>query len=704
MADDNVFHFPPRRDGAVPPPPLPPVPRPSTPAADAPTGRQEEAPADDAMPRMPDVKPMSVPVALMMPPPPPLPAGDSADDLGDDRGAFAPPSPEDPTNPTGRETLQICMAILTAMGVAAAQGMWHRARQRQARADMVRAQADKAAGKVAAHGSGSAGGGRGGSKGGGGLLTGSRQEPAHRRRHGGSHPGGQGRGRKGPKDTHRSPGGRPPGAGGKGGSHGPHGGSHKAPKSTRDGKSSGDDHGARKRRKRGAIKGGLDAAGPCVKNRKLRKPGDKALKATKDGKRRAPGTDPAPKKRPAPLKWKAGKKSGPGPEGDRALPPGRKRWKRTKPGATGGTRAPKRRKRRGKRRSWLRWKSTPAWLKRWRNRHKTATNSWKAPRKNRPGPGGDKALSPGRKRWKRTRPGTGTRGSTGGKGKRRIRRPRWLRWKSTPAWLMRWRTRHKATAASSPGATDGRASWGRSTPPPPPPGFGWMRPPPGADRSTRVTTERVDQPVRRKYEPDPAPSTPAVAGATRLALPVPPAADAPEFRRPAGPAPASDDSPAATPAASAPTVPTPTNGAQMNPLVPAPRATTATGTQYRDADLTIYDVIEADADAAEEITEGVYEAQATAHGCERLMTKLEDLHASIVELKVPGVLEGMLLRLIEKTGTVKAKAEAIAANLPAASEAIAIAGTNAAARHKGLADAVRDAGHIRPAEREYHQE
>ncbi|MGS2645802.1 hypothetical protein [Streptosporangium sp. G12] len=127
-------------------------------------------------------------------------------------------------------------------------------------------------------------------------------------------------------------------------------------------------------------------------------------------------------------------------------------------------------------------------------------------------------------------------------------------------------------------------------------------------------------------------------------------------------------------------------------------------TQYRDAELTINDVIDADADMAEEILDGVVDAQATADGCERMRTKLEEVRAEIINLKVPGVLAGMLLLLMEKTDTVKAKAEAIAAGLPAAAEAIATAGSNAAARHKPLADAVRDAGHTRPAEREYHDE
>lgn len=133
---------------------------------------------------------------------------------------------------------------------------------------------------------------------------------------------------------------------------------------------------------------------------------------------------------------------------------------------------------------------------------------------------------------------------------------------------------------------------------------------------------------------------------------------------------------------------------------PLPRPST----QYRDADLTIFDVIEADADMATQIGEGVTEARATAEGCDRLMTKLEALHAKVVELRVPGALEGLVLGLMDKTATVKARAEAIAERLPAAAEAIAVAGTNAEVRHRPLADAVRDAGHVRPAERDYHND
>ena len=127
-------------------------------------------------------------------------------------------------------------------------------------------------------------------------------------------------------------------------------------------------------------------------------------------------------------------------------------------------------------------------------------------------------------------------------------------------------------------------------------------------------------------------------------------------------------------------------------------------TQYRDADLTIHDVIDAAADMAEEITDGVVSAQQSAEGCDVLLYRLEALHAKVVELKVPGVLEGLVVLLMEQTGVVKSLAQGIAANLPRAAEAIQVAGSNAEIRHRPLADAVRDAGHIRPAEREYHEE
>ncbi|MFE7854410.1 hypothetical protein [Streptomyces sp. NPDC057403] len=139
-------------------------------------------------------------------------------------------------------------------------------------------------------------------------------------------------------------------------------------------------------------------------------------------------------------------------------------------------------------------------------------------------------------------------------------------------------------------------------------------------------------------------------------------------------------------------------------VVTVPVPSKAPNTQYADSELTIFDVIESDADMAEEIMAGVDEARAAAEGCDKMMTKLEALHQKIVDLKVPGVLEGWVLILAEKAVSVKAKAEALAEKLPAASEAIRTAGENAERRHKPLADAVRDAGHTAPAERDYHVE
>ncbi|MFD8937900.1 hypothetical protein ACFV0R_22075 [Streptomyces sp. NPDC059578] len=138
--------------------------------------------------------------------------------------------------------------------------------------------------------------------------------------------------------------------------------------------------------------------------------------------------------------------------------------------------------------------------------------------------------------------------------------------------------------------------------------------------------------------------------------------------------------------------------------VTVPVPTKAPNTQYADSDLTIYDVIESDADMAEEIMAGVDEAHAAAAGCEQMMTRLEALHAKITDLKVPGVLEGWVMLLAEKAVSVKAKAEALAAKLPEASEAIAAAGQNAERRHRPLADVTRDHGHAAPAERDYHVE
>ena len=214
------------------------------------------------------------------------------------------------------------------------------------------------------------------------------------------------------------------------------------------------------------------------------------------------------------------------------------------------------------------------------------------------------------------------------------------------------------------------------------PGAGgeWLKPPPGWTVSYSVTVER-DGPGR----PDPMPE-PAAMTTGRRGLP-----RAPENG--AGPRPGTSRP---TPEAP-PTEPT----GEHRPMG-APVAVKTT--QHTDSDLTIFDVIDSDADMAEEILSGADHARVVAEKCEEMTARLEALYAKVMDLKVPGVLPGLVLRLVEKAATVQAKAEAVAQTLPRASEAIAQAGSNAEARHRPLADAVKDAGHVAPAEREYHGE
>lgn len=597
---------------------------------DAPSeGSDPDATADDDGPpagvwsRLPQAGDMAPPLALTMPGTP---------DPGDEDDAFTPPQPGDPDRPKAGETLAVAVALMTALGVAAAKGMWHRARHRQALADQARANADRATQKAAA--------GRGckdsaGSKGSSLLRSTGSSERSRSRPSGGKN--------RPPKDAH-------------GGSRNGPGRGGKAPKADRDGKNVWD-RDKRKRRKRDKDKDGLrwrkrrdkDAKAPKTK-------GAKPPKSGAPGKD-TPGTTPPkkPKKPREKLRWKARK-------GDRKRPAG---WTSGRPGGKGKG-SPKR-ERPGK--------------------PNAGKLRWKAP-KRRPGPDGDRAIT-GRKRWAgrkskptaKRRPASWTRRASKA-------RTRWVkRWRSSrrtarrtakswPRWSWKTSRRGADRGWARSWAAGQRGDAGAGTPgfagtgaPPPPPGWEGMRPPPAADRTVRV--ERVE----RVYDqPQP--------GAEPLVL-----AGAPAGGRRALPA-------AAAPAPSSPSM----NGARLV-------ATSARmNTQYADAELTIFDVIDADADMAEEITDGVGEAQRTADGCELLLTRLEALHAKVVELKVPGVLEGMVVRLMEKTAVVRSRALAIADKLPAASEAIAVAGANAAARHRPLADAVRDAGHVRPAERDYHND
>ncbi|MET8698250.1 hypothetical protein ABZW10_05155 [Kitasatospora sp. NPDC004723] len=270
-------------------------------------------------------------------------------------------------------------------------------------------------------------------------------------------------------------------------------------------------------------------------------------------------------------------------------------------------------------------------------------------------PGG----APGARPW-RSRPGRG-RASR----ERKRRRPWWDR--TERARNRRQRPRNEpgggGTRTSTHGQTAGPADGGFG----PPPGWAWSE-------GETHTVHRADRP---------GPHTAGAIGRSQAALPRAP------YR-----------SGHARPGTTAPPPPSPAGGIPVT--IPAPR--TARGTQYADSDLTIYDVIEADADMGEEIAQGAEEAKETVKGCDLLTGRLEALHAKVVELRVPGVLERLVVGLIDKTGRVKSRAEAIAEKIPAAAEAITTAGDNAADRHKGLADAVRDAGHTAPAERDYHNE
>ncbi|MGW7443323.1 hypothetical protein [Kitasatospora sp. NPDC054795] len=247
---------------------------------------------------------------------------------------------------------------------------------------------------------------------------------------------------------------------------------------------------------------------------------------------------------------------------------------------------------------------------------------------------------------------------------RRSWRDRW----AGEEWYRRWQWNRRSDHRTYWGDDPPRAASGFG----PPPGWAWTE-------GETITVERADGGPRK-------PAPPAALDRGQAALP-------------RAPHPTAHVRPGTARPPSAPS-PKPAGGQPVS--IPLPRA--AHGTQYDDAELTIYDVIEADADMGEEITQGAAEAKQAAADCEDLAGDLERLHAKVLALKVPGVLERMVVLLMEKTAKVKARAEAVAEKIPAAAEAITLAGDNAANRHKPLADAVRDAGHTAPAERDYHNE
>ncbi|TLS45715.1 hypothetical protein FE633_13180 [Streptomyces montanus] len=192
----------------------------------------------------------------------------------------------------------------------------------------------------------------------------------------------------------------------------------------------------------------------------------------------------------------------------------------------------------------------------------------------------------------------------------------------------------------------------------------WLKPPPGWDVEYSVTIER-----------EPAPRRPRGAiGTGQKGLP---AGNGGEV----------------TPTRTKP---------KESPIVMGPAAGEVGDTQFVDADLTVNDLIEADEDMGEQILQGVDHMRVVASKCEGLKTGLENLYATCLQKKVPGVLVKWCIRLMERAGSVQDKAEALAASLPRGSEAILSARDVAIEADKRRADAVKDAGHVAPAEREYH--
>ncbi|SOD67488.1 hypothetical protein SAMN06297387_13134 [Streptomyces zhaozhouensis] len=127
--------------------------------------------------------------------------------------------------------------------------------------------------------------------------------------------------------------------------------------------------------------------------------------------------------------------------------------------------------------------------------------------------------------------------------------------------------------------------------------------------------------------------------------------------------------------------------------------------QYEgESELSIYDVIEADASMAEEIEAGAEHARLVAERCEVLIGHLERMREEIIALRVPGLLLGWVERLMERAQTVQAAMEAVAAGVPAAAEAIREAGEQAAEVYQPSADVTRDQGHAAPAAADYHDD
>ncbi|WP_285421664.1 hypothetical protein, partial [Streptomyces benahoarensis] len=231
----------------------------------------------------------------------------------------------------------------------------------------------------------------------------------------------------------------------------------------------------------------------------------------------------------------------------------------------------------------------------------------------------------------------------------------------------------------------------------------WLRPPPGMRVEYKTTLHRTDWEARDRAEKVRAEVLRRRARIVNVSNPSP--------GLPPGPA-----APQTPPASPAPPAPTPSSTSSQAPKnkrkeaipmpggPPARSAPPVGNTQFGDSDLTVYDVIDADKDMAEEILAGAEHALQVADRCQRLQAALEGLRAALIAKNVPGVFVGWCTRLMDRAGVVEDKAVAVAAGLPRASEAISLAGDIAAEHDRPVADVVRDMGHTAPAASSYHKE
>ncbi|MFF9483003.1 hypothetical protein [Streptomyces sp. NPDC014733] len=237
----------------------------------------------------------------------------------------------------------------------------------------------------------------------------------------------------------------------------------------------------------------------------------------------------------------------------------------------------------------------------------------------------------------------------------------------------------------------------------------WLRPPPGMRVEYKTTLHRTDWEAqgRARAAEERAEVLRRRARINNVAAP----------RPGLPPGPAEPQTPPATPAPPTPSAPPPSTSSpapkntrkEAIPMPgaggpPARSAPPVGNTQFGDSDLTVYDVIDADKDMAEEILAGAEHALQVADRCQRLQAALEGLRASLIAKNVPGVFVSWCTRLMDRAGVVEDKATAVAAGLPRASEAISLAGDIAAEHDKPVADVVRDMGHTAPAASSYHKE